>query len=220
MSPEEAAREEELRRQQESIQVVTEGEGHPSRPSGTRHRSASHVPPIPNYLPPPPPPPHGNPVPELPQTDAKATSEPSVPPSRVRGTVNVPNGDDGLDSILPVVEEAGEVSSTGGRSREGDCEGPIGNSARPATPRDDKHARHPPPPREMPPPTPPKSFRLKPESADSGYDGFAHGPSSNGREGSSKVKRRYSRESLNKELPPLPRLDGELGSEAPTLNAA
>jgi len=118
---------------------------------------------------------------------------------------------------LPVVDEAGEGSSTADASRDSRFSDRTTESdGRPLTPAKDGH--------EMQagfgilsyssrkggsPPTPPTSAHLKPDSADSGYgvSGGA-GRSRSGTVGSgSKVKVQLSRESLDKALPPLPRLD-------------
>ncbi len=125
---------------------------------------------------------------------------------------------------LPVVEEAGEGSSTEGRSRNSRFSGrTVESDGRPLTPAKDGKER------EAGfgnpilshgsrsggsanPLTPPKSGYLKPESADSGY-GVSGGVTRSrsgtaGTTGSgSKVKVQLSRESLDKALPPLPKLD-------------
>lgn len=89
------------------------------------------------------------------------------------------------EPVLPVVQEIGELS------RED-------SEFRPETPPKDKAL----PPTRAPPPTPPKPSHLKPMSQDSGYGG--NGMHENG----PKLRHRVSRESLDKELPPLPNKEG------------
>lgn len=124
-------------------------------------------------------------------------------------------------TVLPVVEEAGEASSTGGRSRSRVSDRSAistDSERRPVTPAKDRgrshgfgilsamkaHKGH------HPPPTPPKSSHLKPESADSGY-GVVGGGGHNVMPGrirsnsdARSTKGSISRESLDKALPPLP----------------
>ena len=124
--------------------------------------------------------------------------------------------------VLPIVDEAGENSSTGSRSHNSRFSSHTAESDdRPATPAKDVPA--------VPgqygggvrpsggsssnlngnsPPTPPATGYLKPESADSGY-GVSGTRSRSGTVGSGrKVKMQLSRDSLDKELPPLPKVDG------------
>ncbi|KJR83497.1 1-phosphatidylinositol-4-phosphate 5-kinase [Sporothrix schenckii 1099-18] len=123
--------------------------------------------------------------------------------------------------VLPIVDEANENSSTGGRSHSSRFSSHTAASDdRPATPAKDKDlpvrlsggsasavGSH----RDPSPPTPPATGYLKPESADSGY-GVSGTRSRSGTVGTvgsgRKLKMQLSRDSLDKELPPLPKLDG------------
>ncbi|KAF4985849.1 hypothetical protein FDECE_16269 [Fusarium decemcellulare] len=192
MSSEEAHREAE-RRDQEMI----EAQGSSQRVSSwnSRRRSSQAIPPMPTHVPPPPPGPRS---PEAQETVEKATREAerserhghteNQVPERVL-TTSAPNARDSLqhEPILPVVEEAGE-------------NGRDDADARPETPPKDMKSL---PPTRAPPPTPPKSGYRKPDSADSGYAGFTtntgpvdHVPM---------LRHKMSRNSLDKDLPPLPR---------------
>lgn len=129
---------------------------------------------------------------------------------------------------LPIVEEAGEASSMGGRSGSRVSHASRISSltaesdGRPLTPAKDGDDTHPgfgnpvltrvrSPTR--PPPTPPKTVSgngrrlLKPESADSGIGvtGISRARSGSQSSGKNGVKHSISRDSLEKALPPLPR---------------
>lgn len=122
-------------------------------------------------------------------------------------------------AILPVVEEATEAGSTGGRSGSSHNSSTATESDnRPLTPAkhgDERNAGfgdHLLSSRGRGPPTPPKTATLKPESADSGYGatGVNHAAANavKGASGSQKnlmPRTSISRESLDKALPPLPR---------------
>lgn len=126
-----------------------------------------------------------------------------------------------VQAMLPVVDEAGEASSTGERSRVSYLSSrTMESDGRPLTPAKDgqeyeagfgnpvlSHVAR----KGATPPTPPKSSYLKPESADSGY-GVSTSPAGRARSGTggsgSKITVQLSRESLDKALPPLPKLDG------------
>ncbi|KAH9431096.1 hypothetical protein MCOR02_008404 [Pyricularia oryzae] len=124
-------------------------------------------------------------------------------------------------AILPVVEEAGEASSMGGRSRSrvsNRSDMSSHSERRPVTPAKDRGRSHgfsvlsalKGNQKGLPPPTPPKSSHLKPESADSGYGVVGGGGHiiKTGRVRSNSdarsTKGSISRESLDKALPPLP----------------
>ncbi|UPL01615.1 hypothetical protein LCI18_012549 [Fusarium solani-melongenae] len=188
MSSEEAHREAE-RRDQEMIEAQESGQRVSSWNS--RRRSSQAIPPMPTHVPPPPPGPRS---PEAQETVEKASREAeraerhghteNQVPDRVLTTAG--SRGDARDSmqhepILPVVEEAGE----NGR-----------DDSRPETPP--KNMNKSLPPTRAPPPTPPKTGYQKPDSADSGYAGMNHstGPVDH-------VS--MLRNSLDKELPPLPR---------------
>jgi 1-phosphatidylinositol-4-phosphate 5-kinase len=222
MSQEAAIRETQMK-EQAAAQAIADRERISSWNSSTRRKStAGAVPPIPNYQPPPPP--SRIMSPEAQATIARASQEARLSekdgireedvPERTLGTTKI-SGDRREsvllvthEPVLPVVEEAAEAASTGGRSgrsREEESDG------RPITPAKQIDGR----PgggsfvRTQGPPTPPKY--LKPESQDSGYGAIGNGNGSGGmsRENSLKVIRaRLSRESLNKQLPPLPKGDG------------
>ncbi|CAK7214212.1 Phosphatidylinositol-4-phosphate 5-kinase [Sporothrix eucalyptigena] len=138
------------------------------------------------------------------------SSQPSSPSISANGPPN-----DRRESMqqpaLPIVDEVGENSSTGGRSRSSRFSNhTVESDDRPPTPAKDKipvvagnapvsHYDR----------TGPSigSNGLKPESADSGY-GVSGTRSRSGTVGSGKqVKMQLSRDSLDKELPPLPKLD-------------
>lgn len=120
---------------------------------------------------------------------------------------------------LPVVDEAGEASSTGERSRISYLSNrTMESDGRPLTPAKDgqeyeagfgnpvlSHVGR----KGGSPPTPPKSSYLKPESADSGYGVSTSAPGrARSGTGGSGPRVRLSKESLDKALPPLPKLDG------------
>lgn len=128
----------------------------------------------------------------------------------------------GSATILPVVEEAAEVGSTGERSRGSHVSSVITESDdRPLTPAkdgDERQAGFGNPllgnSKGRAPPTPPKTATLKPESADSGYGVTGLNTaaanalkSATGSQKSLKPRSSISRESLDKALPPLPRSD-------------
>ncbi|PFH62892.1 hypothetical protein XA68_11211 [Ophiocordyceps unilateralis] len=178
MSAEEAS-ERALRRDQEAAEAE-------AQEMGSHHG----IPPMPDHQPPAPP--VSSPTrqgretldmasKELRRTAAKGVSEQDVPERTLRAAA--PAAGDQRDSlqhepILPVVEEAGELSRAG-RS-------PVS------------------PPPTGPPPT--CHAQLKTESSDSGYGGAGNGNGKGNvsRDGSLKMRPRLSRESLNKRLPPLP----------------
>ncbi|WYZ43232.1 hypothetical protein EsH8_VI_000931 [Colletotrichum jinshuiense] len=215
MSPEEARREA-ARKDQEQIEAAANAERQrvASWSSSLRRRStAANIPPMPNYQPPPTPPgaisPEARETVERANQDARRTerhgaSEASVP-DVVLTTKTAERRESGGQGapILPVVEEAAEASSLGGRSRDGD-------DYRPATPAktgmEGRFAGL----RDYAPPTPPKGHHLKPESQDSGYGALPNGNGSTlSREDSLRLNSRLSKESLNKDLPPLPKEAGE-----------
>ncbi|KAH6668159.1 phosphatidylinositol-4-phosphate 5-kinase [Plectosphaerella plurivora] len=212
MSAEEAARDKQAK-EREAAEALAAEEAHervPSwRTSSTRRRStaASVAPPVPTHKPPPTPMASGQMSPEAHDTIERAereaqrtkergASEASVP-DKVLTTI--PSGDrreSGQNQpVLPVVEEAAEARSTSGHSRDGD-------DYRPMTPaKDDKFVA----PRHFAPRSPPK--HLKPESQDSGYETLAPGKGRNAsavHDDNGSIQPRLSKDSLNKDLPPLP----------------
>lgn len=160
---------------------------------------------------------------------AVATASPSTANTMKHGPQTIPHIDrreSAAQTVLPVVEEAGEGSSTGERSRNSHLSHlssrTMESDGRPLTPAKDGEEleagfgnpilSHTSPSRKErgSPPTPPTSGYLKPESADSGYGVSGNGGRSrSGTAGSgAKVKVQLSRESLDKALPPLPKIDG------------
>ncbi|KAI1069069.1 hypothetical protein LB507_006564 [Fusarium sp. FIESC RH6] len=197
MSTEEAHREAE-RRHQEMI----EAQRSETRVSSwnSRRRSSQAVPPVPSHVPPPPPGPRSPEARETLERANKAAerserhvfTEDQVP-DRVLSTGTAKDTRDSMqhEPILPVVQEAGENARDD-------------SELRPLTPPKDFNKSL--PPTRAPPPTPPKSGYLGPGSADSGYAGLSNGKAS-GNNGPT-LRHRVSHDSLNKELPPLPRKDG------------
>ncbi|KAF4334698.1 1-phosphatidylinositol-4-phosphate 5-kinase [Fusarium beomiforme] len=192
MSTEEAHREAE-RRHQEMIKAQRSENRVSSWNS--RRRSSQAVPPMPTHVPPPPPGPRS---PEAQETLDRANKEAerserhghteNQVPDRVLTTGASRDNRDSLqhEPILPVVQEAGE-------------NGRDDNESKPPTSKDLNKSL---PPTRAPPPTPPKSGYTGPGSADSGYAGLSYGT------GPVNQGQRVSIDSLNKELPPLPRKDG------------
>ncbi|KZL81887.1 phosphatidylinositol-4-phosphate 5-kinase [Colletotrichum incanum] len=222
MSPEEAIREKQ-RRDQEQIEAAAAAERQrvASWSSSMRRRSTTNnIPPMPNYQPPPTPPgapmsPEARETVERAQQDARRSerhgaSEANVPEmvlSTAKMAERRESGGQGAP-ILPVVEEAAEASSLGGRSRGGGSR--DGDDYRPATPAKTGMEARFAGLRDYAPPTPPKGHHLKPESQDSGYGALPNGNgSAMSREDSINLKPRLSRDSLDKALPPLPKEAGE-----------
>ncbi|KAK7419559.1 Phosphatidylinositol-4-phosphate 5-kinase [Neonectria magnoliae] len=187
MSSEEAHREAQ-RRDQEMV----EAQGSNQRVSSwnSRRRSSQPIPPMPTHLPPVPPGRVQSPEAQdtidraMREAESEPLSEKHIPDRTLTTAPRDTRDSMQRESILPVVEEAGET--------------------RPETPPKDLNKSLPPTraPTRAPPPTPLKPEHLKPESSDSGYAGTSnsngiidHGPM---------LRSRMSRESLNKELPPLP----------------
>ncbi|KAL2134341.1 hypothetical protein VTI74DRAFT_396 [Chaetomium olivicolor] len=200
---------------------------------------AAAIPPAPNYQPPLPPSssPSGQRLVEQARKAEAGRREDSVPDRTLKTTVaspsshgkGVPGPERRETTVLPVVEEAAEGTSTGDRSRNSRVSSLLTESdGRPLTPAKDGVEREPGfgnPLLRGPtgsrgsnsngkmrsPPTPPKSGQTKPESADSGY-GIGGGNSSSsgglktlsGSQKSMNVRSQISRDSLEKALPPLP----------------
>lgn len=189
MSTEEAHREAE-RRHQEMIEAQRSEK---RVASWNSRKSSQAVPPMPSHIPPPPPR-----SPEAQETIDRANKEAerserhgyteAEVPERVLSTGTRDSMQH--EPILPVVQEAGE-------------NGRDDNDNRPLAPLKDLNKSL--PPSRAPPPTPPKSGYVGSGSADSGYAGFSNGtahPNHGATQGN-----RVSIDSLNKELPPLPRKD-------------
>ncbi|KAH7146372.1 hypothetical protein EDB81DRAFT_489163 [Dactylonectria macrodidyma] len=178
MSTEEAHREAQ-RRDQEMI----EAQGSNQRVSSWNSRRRSQViPPMPTHIPPAPPgrTSDGQDAVERAMREAEADphAEKNIPDRTLTTAARDTRDSMQREPILPVVEEAGET--------------------RPETPPKDYNKSL--PPTRAPPPTPPKPGHLKPESQDSGYAATNHSHGDHGHV----LRTRMSRESLDKELPPLP----------------
>lgn len=193
MSAEEARREA-LRREQQAIEGRVSTEKSTKRNSAHKH---SHgVPPMPDHLPPVPP--GGGPPPEVRETMAKASKEArrtessrpseSEVPDRVLTTSTSPDKRESFqhEPVLPVVEEAAETSRN---------EGTSSFWSKSLSLRMANNNTIPPAPTGPPPPTPPKDLPPPPPLKSDGIDGHILRP-------------RLSKESLNKNLPPLPKDDG------------
>ncbi|KAM0321930.1 hypothetical protein ACHAQA_009827 [Verticillium albo-atrum] len=223
MSPEQSQREKQQKQQEEAAAVAADQENQRVsswRSSNSRRRSNStSAPPMPTHQPPLAPLPSGQKSPEAQEVIEKAelvaqrsaergASEEHVP-DKVITTIPAPDRRESgqAQSILPVVEEAAESHSLGGRSRDGDDE------YRPVTPAKPSFLDKIPGFRDYAPPTPPKTG-LKPESQDSGYGAMTRTKSNDAmslsRDNSLSLQPRLSKDSLNKDLPPLP---GESGPE-------
>jgi len=216
MSPEEAEREAEAEREEAAQQIAASGEAEGRGSSWSSRRRSTNTPVPPTRSPPAIPPqrsPEAQATIERASTEArKVDSDEEEVPSRTIATKTEKTGSV-QQQILPVVEESGETSSTGGRSQVDERPDPltpqnngtpVNGSARPSTGVEEHRPVTPmkSSPRrsgEKGPETPPKY--LKPDTADSGYGGNGFSPS---RESSLRLKGRISRESLNKDLPPLP----------------
>jgi 1-phosphatidylinositol-4-phosphate 5-kinase len=154
--------------------------------SGHHLKHEKPIPPMPQHQPPVPPhcprSPEGRVMVERASKEARRTemngsTEQQVPDRTLRTTNLSPDGRDSQqDPVLPVVAEAAE-----------------GTENRPQGPAKDFFQ----PPTRAPPPTPPHAKgHLKPESTDSGYAANVDHPL--------RLKHNMSRDSLNKDLPPLP----------------
>ncbi|KAK0725456.1 hypothetical protein B0H67DRAFT_598707 [Lasiosphaeris hirsuta] len=174
------------------------------------------------------------------RTDSDSVPEDDVPERTLRTTITSPKhgppptpGE--RTTVLPVVEEAAE-GSTGDRSRNSHISSTLTeNDIRPLTPAKDGQEREPGFGNPLlgghyngnrtrgPPPTPPKTghgyaLNMKPESADSGYGvSSANGSngglrSATGSQKSLRIQAQISRDSLDKALPPLPRI-GSVSTE-------
>ncbi|KAL2019936.1 hypothetical protein VTK56DRAFT_9028 [Thermocarpiscus australiensis] len=176
--------------------------------------------------------------------DTSRTTEDKVLERTLRTVASAPSGGAGPSKIvhgpnassertvLPVVEEAAEGTSTGDRNRTSHISSVMTDSdLRPLTPAKDGDEMEPgfgnpilrahrsTNNKARPPPTPPKTghgfnTHLKPESADSGYGvgdsnegngGLSR--SDTGSQKSLKVHPQISRDSLDKALPPLPAIE-------------
>ncbi|ROT38370.1 SAICAR synthase-like protein [Sodiomyces alkalinus F11] len=218
MSREEAERERQMKEQEavEAAAAQKENERVSSWRSSSSRRVSNciAIPPMPSHQPPPVPASSGTLSPQAQETMEKArrqankseergANEDAVPEKTLK---TVPAAVDRRESgqsqsILPVVEEAAEVHSTRRHRRDGDHHGQP-----PMTParlglRDQMAARSTP---QHPPPTPPKNG-LKPESQDSGYGTLAQSMEDSAHhEHFNAAPPRLSKDSLNKDLPPLP----------------
>ncbi|PTB69042.1 phosphatidylinositol-4-phosphate 5-kinase [Trichoderma citrinoviride] len=142
----------------------------------------STIPPMPTHQPPLPP------VGSESNGRAAKSPEPGIPERTLKTSATVPGARDSQhDTVLPVVEEAGE-------SRDDNTERWVRGTSWHSVPE----------PGRAPPPTPPQDQPyLKPDSSDSGYGDNSNGTVS--RDNSLKVARPVSQGSLNKRLPALPK---------------
>ncbi|KAM0345408.1 hypothetical protein ACHAPU_006571 [Fusarium lateritium] len=189
MSTEEAHREAE-RRHQEMIEAQRSEK---RVASWNSRKSSQAVPPMPSHVPPPPPrSPEAQETIDRANREAERSERHGYTESQVPDRVLSTGTRDSMqhEPILPVVQEAGE-------------NGRDDNEARPPAPLKDLNKSL--PPNRAPPPTPPKSGYVGPGSADSGYAGLSNGTALN--HGATQGNR-VSIDSLNKELPPLPRKGG------------
>lgn len=180
-------------------------------PWKSHHRNSSAAaPPMPTYAPPLPPVAHLPPNVEMTNEKFPADGELNEKGHGSGGASSHihDGGESAHGQSLPVVDEAAEGSVTGSRSFRSarSNQSRNGDEERPPTPAKDSRPATPPvksvPRKREGPPTPPKY--MKPETADSGYGGV-NGVGNDSREGSLKLTRKVSRESLDKDLPPLPR---------------
>jgi 1-phosphatidylinositol-4-phosphate 5-kinase len=200
--------------------------------SDAQHRAGSlgdntSIPPAPNYQPPLPPTP-------VPSGQRSAAYEPAGQKSEQTSAPNPAKPERRETTVLPVVEEAAEGTSTGDRTRNSHIStaGTIESEGRPLTPAKDGYELEPGFSNPLlgirssssngshgrPPPTPPKAGhgyngQAKPESADSGYGvGGSNGSngvlrSLTGSQKSLNGRAQLSRDSLDKALPPLPKVN-------------
>lgn len=214
MSREEAEREKQMKEQEALVQQENERVSSWRSSSSRRLSSCIAIPPMPSHQPPPVPSSSGNLSPqaqgalEKAQHTANKSEEQGaneeVLPDKTLRTVPAPSerreSGHSQPSILPVVEEATEAHSTKGHSRGGNHY----NQPMPHTVsglRDQRTNRT---AEQHPPPTPPKND-LKTESQDSGYGTLSQGIGDDGGAvHASMAPPRLSKDSLNKELPPLP----------------
>ncbi|UNI17878.1 1-phosphatidylinositol-4-phosphate 5-kinase [Purpureocillium takamizusanense] len=185
MSAEEARREAQ-RRDLEALEAVAATSA-PHRSSTQRFHG---IPPMPEHQPPPVP--SGPRSPEARETVDMANkealksvmsgaSEREVPDRTLRTNVPDKREPPPHEPVLPIVEETGEQRSDADEARD----------------------VVPPPPTGPPPPTPPKrEAPPRPDGSDSGYGGNSNGTVS--RDNSLNVRSPRSKESLDKNLPPLP----------------
>ena len=161
------------------------------------HKSSQDIPPMPTHQPPIPPigrvaSPEGRETVEMAsqaaqKTERQGASEEQVPARTLRtlATTSIDGEESFGESVLPIVEQTGAGAHHHSNQR------PFALST-----------NKPLPPTRAPPPTPPKPQNLfMPESVD-------HGPAvANNGKGTMKLLHKFSRESLNKTLPPPPKQD-------------
>ncbi|KAI1139229.1 SAICAR synthase-like protein [Hypoxylon sp. FL0543] len=211
MSPEEAARDAHDR---EVAAALTSAEMERTKQDTLQAPGSSSAPPAPSYLPPPPPgmrspnSPEPNPVVE--KALKKATKkekdlakEEQVPERKITTAVS-PGSRANSHAVLPVVEETAEAGSVGGRSREDSASGSRPYTPSPTERQDGFTNLGPHGIGGKGPPTPPKTSYLEP---DDGYAERRKRSNSSGGSGgfSSFLRKKFSRESLDKALPPVPK---------------
>ncbi|KAI1413458.1 SAICAR synthase-like protein [Hypoxylon sp. FL1857] len=210
MSPEEAARDAADR---EAAAVLTSAEMERTKQDTLQAPGSSSAPPAPSYLPPPPPgmrspnSPEPNPVIEkalkkATKKDKDVAKEEQVPERKITTAVS-PGSRANSHAVLPVVEETAEAGSVGGRSRDDSATGSRPYTPSPSERQDGFTNLGPHGIGGKGPPTPPKTSYLEPD------DGYAErrkrSNSSGGSGGFSFLRKKFSRESLDKALPPVPR---------------
>lgn len=193
----EEARRKALQKEREEVEGKTSTDKTSSARHNSSHRHSHGVPPMPDHFPPAPPVDSASPrvvqvtmekaSKEARRTEHSGARESEVP-DRVLTTSTSPDKRESLqhEPILPVVEEASENNRNEGGSYRGvssTLKLKKGNTASP------------PEPTMPPPPTPPKDQRPPPLK----MVGPEHGHT---------LRPRLSKESLNKNLPPLPRDEG------------
>lgn len=216
-SPEEAEREEKEREAAAAAAEAAGNEGETSR-RGSMRRNSNTVPPVPGYLPPPPPNMHSTNLPEPNPTVEKATKkamkkekdlEEELPDRKITTTTTA-SAAKAPHAVLPVVEEAAEAVSVGGRSIGDNASGsrpftPSRMEGSSATRADGFTNLGPHGIGGRGPPTPPKTSYLDPETRSRSGSGASAASAGKGSIGGRFLRSRISRESLDKALPPLPR---------------
>ncbi|KAI1385752.1 SAICAR synthase-like protein [Hypoxylon trugodes] len=209
MSAEEAARD---ALDREMAAALSSAEMEQTKQDALQVPGSNSAPPAPSYLPPAPPGMRSPSSPEPNLTIEKAlrkatkkekdvAKEEQVPERKITTAVS-PGSRANSHAVLPVVEETAEAGSVGGRSR-----GDSASGSRPYTPsrveRQDGFTNLGPHGiGGRGPPTPPKTSYLDPEAS---YDEPRRSGSSGGSGGFKFLRHRFSRESLDKALPPIPK---------------
>ncbi|KAK2606268.1 Phosphatidylinositol-4-phosphate 5-kinase [Conoideocrella luteorostrata] len=195
MSAEEA-RKEALQKEREAVEGKASTDKSASVKHNSTHKRSHGVPPMPDHFPPAPP--GGSSPTEVQETmemaskqarrtESTGISESDVPDRTLKTTTTSPEKRESFqhEPVLPIVEEASENSRNEGSSFWG-----ISSKLKKVS------AAIPPAPTQPPPPTPPKDQPPPPPLK------------SGGTENGQTLRPRLSKESLNKNLPPLPKEEG------------